>query len=92
MKEMNSHTAVAQEIMLGQADAAIGLIAAGNVHHLDSIPLFEEQYDLIVPNSSIENQEIIAILDYLSTYDIRKTIGNLPGYDAQQTGDCLEVR
>jgi molybdate-binding protein len=90
-KELNSHTGVAQEIMIGLADLGIGLIAAGEDKNLDSIPLFEEKYDLIIPSEKMNDQEISAVMDHLSTLASRKTIENLPGYDAHQTGACLEV-
>ncbi len=90
-KELNSHTAVAQEIKLGLADLGIGLIAAGEEYNLDSIPLFEEQYDLIIPGDNIEDKDLMSVMDYISTRSTRETIGNFPGYDAHQTGASLEV-
>lgn len=91
-KELNSHTAVAQEIKLGFADLGIGLIAAGEAFQLDSIPLFEEQYDLIIPGGNMEDQDLMAVMDYISSQSTRKTIGNFPGYDSHKTGASLEVR
>ena len=90
-KELNSHTAVAQEIKLGLADLGIGLIAAGEEYNLDSIPLFEEQYDLIIPGDNMEDKDLVSVMDYISTRSTRETIGNFPGYDAHQTGASLEV-
>ena len=90
-KEVNSHTAVAHEISHGFADLGIGLIAAGADHALGSIPLFEEQYDLIIPGEKMQDREITAVMDHLSSLESRNTITNLPGYDAHRTGACLEV-
>ena len=91
-KELNSHTGIAHEIKFGLADLGIGLIAAGINHGLDSIPLFEEQYDLIIPGDRGEDQDIANIIDYLSTAGSRKMIAALPGYDVHETGACLEVK
>jgi len=90
-KELNSHSAVAQEITLGHADLGLGLIAAGENRNLDSIPLFEEQFDLVLPGSGNGDGEISNVLDYLSSQGTRHTIDNLPGYDALNTGTCIEV-
>ena len=90
-KELNSHTAVAQEIKLGFADLGIGLIAAGVNQGLESIPLFEEQYDLVISAGIRENRDIMALMDHLSTDRSRKMIGNISGYDARKTGTSLDV-
>jgi len=90
-KEMNSHTAVAQEIKLGFADLGIGLIAAAERQSLESIPLFEEQYDLVISVGFRENRDIIAVMDHLSSVSSRKMIGNIPGYDSRKTGACVDV-
>jgi molybdate-binding protein len=91
-KEVNSHTAVAREIKLGHVDLGIGLIAAAGAEHLESIPLFEEQYDLVIPGDYMHDFDILAILDHLTDLSSRNTIRNLPGYDADHTGDSIEVK
>ena len=90
-KQLNSHTAIAQEIKLGFADLGIGLIAAGVNQGLKSIPLFEEQYDLVFSIGVRENRDIMALMDHLSTASSRKMIGNIPGYDARKTGAHYDV-
>jgi len=90
-KQLNSHTAIAQEIKLGLADLGIGLIAAGVNQGLESIPLFEEQYDLVFSIGERENRDIMALMDHLSTASSRKMIGNIPGYDARKTGAHYDV-
>ena len=85
-KELNSHTAVAQTIKSGFADVGIGLVAAGNQFNLSSIPLFEEHYDLIIPNPANIDHEIADLIDYLMSQKCRTMIGNIPGYDISQTG------
>ena len=90
-KELNSHTAVAQEIKLGHGNLGIGLIAAAEAEHLDSIPLFEERYDLVIPGDYMQDQDILAMLDHLTVMRSRNMIRNLPGYDPSHTGDSVEV-
>ena len=90
-QELNSHTAITREIKLGSADMGIGLIAAAVKEDLDFISLFEEQFDLVVPESQSENPDILAILDFLTTANYRRSIGGLEGYKSQKTGNIREV-
>jgi putative molybdopterin biosynthesis protein len=90
-KEVNSHTAVAQEIKYGRADLGLGLLAAASENNLDFIPLFEERYDLIIPNEYLHKQDVSSILEHISTKNIRDAINKFPGYDAALTGTTIRV-
>jgi putative molybdopterin biosynthesis protein len=90
-KEVNSHTGIAQAIKLGTAYAGIGLIAAAVDEDLDFIPLFDEQYDLVIPGDQIEDPTILEMLDYLSTARYRQSINSLEGYGSEKTGVFLDV-
>jgi putative molybdopterin biosynthesis protein len=90
-KEVNSHTDVAQAIKLGTADIGIGLIAAAVGAKIDFIPLFEEQYDLVIPGEQIEDPAIREMVDYISTSGYRQSINSLEGYESEKTGTFLDV-
>jgi len=90
-QELNSHTGITKAIKLGTADLGIGLIAAAVEEGLDYIPLFEEQYDLVFPESQEEDTDIQAMLDYLTTANFRQSISSLAGYKTTMTGDFLDV-
>jgi putative molybdopterin biosynthesis protein len=90
-KELYSHTGIAQAIKLGTADVGIGLIAAAFDEDLDFIPLFDEQYDLVIPGDQIEDPTILEMLDYLSTARYRQSINSLEGYGSEKTGVFLDV-
>jgi putative molybdopterin biosynthesis protein len=90
-KELYSHTGIAQAIKLGTADVGIGLIAAAVDEDLDFIPLFDEQYDLVIPGDQIEDPTILEMLDYLSTARYRQSINSLEGYGSEKTGVFLDV-
>jgi putative molybdopterin biosynthesis protein len=91
-QELCSHTGITQEIKLDSADMGIGLIAAAVEEDLDFIPLFEEQFDLVVPESQSEDKDILSMLDFLTTANYRRTIDNLEGYKNQKTGTLKEVK
>jgi putative molybdopterin biosynthesis protein len=90
-KELNSHTGIAQAIKRGPADIGIGLIAAAVVEKLDFIPLFDEQYDIVIPGEQIEDPAIREILDYISSAGYRQSINSLEGYGSEKTGTFLDV-
>lgn len=91
-QEGNSHTAITQEIKLGSADMGIGLIAAAVEEGLDYIPLFEEQFDLVVPETQSDDKDILSMLDFLTTAKYRRSIDNMEGYQNLKTGNLKEVK
>jgi molybdate-binding protein len=90
-REVNSHTGIAHEIKIGTADVGLGLIAAAVEADLDFIPLFEEQYDLVIPSDRFDHPIILDILDYLTTSDFRQSFTALEGYTSERTGTCVVV-
>jgi molybdate-binding protein len=89
--EVNSHTAVAQAIKQGRADLGLGLIAAASECNLDSIPLFEERYDLIFPKEYLKEHYLSAVLDHITAKNTREAIDKFPGYDATLTCKSLRI-
>jgi putative molybdopterin biosynthesis protein len=90
-QEVHSHSGITKAIKFGTADLGIGLIAAAVERELDYIPLFEEQYDLVFPESQVDDTDMQTMLNYLTTANFRKSISSLAGYTTTKTGDSLEV-
>ncbi len=79
-----THSAAAQQVKAGQVDVAIGLQAAALQNGLDFIPLFEERFDLTIPQ---EYTALAApILDEIQTSAFRDTAQSLTGYNVAQSG------
>jgi putative molybdopterin biosynthesis protein len=85
--EHRTHTAVAEAISTGKADAGIGLLAAAQKLGLDFIPLFRERFDLVYPEDLVGNPNITALFDTLTSGQFRRIVQNLGGYETAQTGD-----
>jgi putative molybdopterin biosynthesis protein len=86
-KEVKTHTEAADLIANNKADAALGLQAAAHQHNLDFIPLFEERYDLVLPQ---ENEAILSpLLDYLQTSAFRSSLTLLTGYNTAHCGEQI---
>jgi len=90
-KEMSSHTGIAQSIKQNRADIGIGLLAAAVQEELGFIPLFDEQYDLVIPGEQLEDMTISILMDYISSTKGHQSINALEGYATTNTGDCLSV-
>jgi putative molybdopterin biosynthesis protein len=90
-REVRTHTAVAEAIVQGRADAGLGLQAAARQHKLDFVPLFQERFDLVLPQEQLETQRLKPMLDFLQSAELRKIVQGLGGYDTQHTGDQLPL-
>lgn len=87
--EARTHTAVAEAIVAGKADAGVGLQAAALQHGLDFIPLFDERFDLIAPAEQLANPHLRPLFDLLVSAGFRRQIEGLHGYETGQTGSQI---
>ena len=88
-QEAHTHTAVAMAIQYGRADAGLGLYAAARLARLDFIPLFQERYDLALPEAEYQAAGMQSLLDYLQSRHFRSLVDGLGGYDTHHTGEEL---
>ncbi|KPK25705.1 MAG: LysR family transcriptional regulator [Nitrospira bacterium SG8_3] len=87
-----THMAVAVDVLSGAADCGLGIFAAARALDLDFIPIEQEQYDLIIPSSLLDNTNIQAILKTIASQSFRERVTNLGGYDPSKSGHFwLEV-
>jgi putative molybdopterin biosynthesis protein len=85
----NTHTECARLVQAGQADVALGLHAAASQHDLYFIPLFQERYDLVIPQEHIGL--LRPLLDTLQTSKLRRSMAGLIGYDTTHTGEQIPI-
>jgi putative molybdopterin biosynthesis protein len=88
-REVRLHTECARLVQNGEADAAVGLRAAASQAGLDFIPLFQERYDIVIPQEQVGM--LHPIIDTLQTGKFRHTIENLPGYDMAHAGEQIPL-
>ncbi len=89
--EVRTHTAVAQAILSGQANAGIGLHAAASQSGLDFIPLFYERFDLIFAQEILQNSKIQPFMDALLQTETRRLAEALAGYDTRHMGEQIWI-
>jgi putative molybdopterin biosynthesis protein len=88
-REVRLHTECARLVQDGEADVAIGLRAAAAQVGLDFIPLFQERYDIVLPQDQTEM--LHPLIDTLQTGSFRQAIKSLPGYDTTHTGEQIPL-
>lgn len=87
--EEYTHLAVAAAIASGRADAGLGIAAAAQALQLDFIPLFQERYDLVIPEEHYTGDLLAPLLELLHDPAFRQAVAALPGYDVSAMGNLV---
>ncbi|MBN1668348.1 MAG: helix-turn-helix domain-containing protein [Anaerolineales bacterium] len=90
-QEVNTHSQVALAVQRGQADCGLAVLAAARQAGLDFIPLFEERFDLVVPQDGYQSNLLVPAFEYLNTARFRAALAELGGYDSHETGKEIHV-
>ena len=81
-----THNDVAKLIAKGEADAGMGVHAAAQLYDLDFIPIYNEQYDLLIPDAMKNHPGIIEIIDILKSTEFAEKAAMLGGYTLNKPG------
>lgn len=84
--EKSTHSAVAQAIAEGQAEAGLGLEAAAISYGLAFVQLASERYDLALPEATMKMSAAQSLAAWLGEQPARERIEKLGGYDTTDTG------
>ena len=84
-----THLAVAAAIASGRADCGLGIPAAAQALKLDFIPLFHEQYDLIIPTEFAESELLEPLLIAMQNEAFKQQVAAMPGYDVNRMGKII---
>jgi putative molybdopterin biosynthesis protein len=85
-REEYTHLAVAAAVASGTADAGLGIRAAARALQLNFVPLAQERYDLVIPQTRYEDRRVQALLELLQEPALRQAVASLPGYDTNLMG------
>ncbi len=86
-----THSAVAQAVAEGRAQAGIGLEAAALSFELDFVFLTHDRYDLVAPEALVEQPPLQALQGWLQQARTREQIRSLGGYDTSGSGELAWV-
>ena len=95
-REEYSHLAVAAAVSGGSADAGLGILSAARALGLDFIPLFNEEYDLIIPTEHYQSERLQPVLTLLNDnekigQEFRAAVNVMGGYDVSRMGETRAI-
>jgi putative molybdopterin biosynthesis protein len=88
-QEEYTHLMIAAAIASGRADCGMGIAAAAAALDMDFIPLFEERYDLIVPEEYYSSELLSPIWEVLDDDRFKQNVNELPGYNTDVLGTVI---
>ena len=88
-REEYTHLAVAAAVAGGKATVGLGILSAARAIGMDFIPLFEEQYDLAIPEDVYESELLAPMLALIQSPGFRVKVEALGGYDASRMGEVV---
>ena len=86
-REEYTHSAVAASIAAGTADAGLGIFSAAKAFGLGFIPIYEEQYDLLVQLDALSSVMVEKLLDILRGEEFARRLKQLGGYTLDHPGE-----
>ena len=89
--EVNTHSQVIEAVRWGRADAGLAIYAASKFNGLEFIPLFEERYDLVMPEEVFQSEGFQAVLAIIRSEAYRGEVDALGGYNTSKTGEIIFI-
>jgi putative molybdopterin biosynthesis protein len=86
-----THLTLAAAVSSGRADCGLGIHAAADALEMDFIPLFEERYDLIIPEKIYSSPLLAPLWSIMDGDEFRNAVDALPGYDTKILGKTIAV-
>lgn len=87
-----SHTAVAQAVASGDADAGLGIASAAPARGLDFVPLVRERYYLVCLKSALETPGVQALRRLLGSNGWLQRLTGVADYQPWHSGQVLPLR
>ena len=88
-REEYTHLAVAADVTSGAADVGLGILAAARALDLEFLPLFNEQYQLVIPREHYEAALMLPVLEIIRGSEFRAEVDALGGYDVSGMGQVV---
>jgi putative molybdopterin biosynthesis protein len=90
-QEEFTHMAVAVSVLSGRADAGMAIFSSAKALDLDFIPVAQERYDLVIPESAWNDYKIQLLLDIIVSDSFRRMVGSMGGYDVCDSGRMMGI-
>jgi putative molybdopterin biosynthesis protein len=87
--ESYTHLEIGQSIHSKEADVGIATVAIANLFGLAFIPIREEQFDMILNQSTFFETGVQVLIEVLHSQDFRKRFSKLGNYSFKDSGKIL---
>jgi putative molybdopterin biosynthesis protein len=91
-QEEYTHLGVAAAVASGRADCGMGIPAAAQALGLDFVPLYQERYDLVIPEVHAVDSLLSPLFEVLRDPAFRAAVAALPGYDVTPMGNTVHEK
>lgn len=88
-QEEYTHLAVAAAVASGRADCGLGVTAAARALNLDFIPLYQERYDLCIPEQFYNSSLLAPVFELMESSAFRARVAAMPGYTVSRMGEIV---
>ncbi len=88
-REVETHLAVAMEILRGRVDCGVGVASIATSLGLGFIPLREEAYDLVILKEALELPQVRALLKVIRSGGFREALKGVGGYGLEGSGEKI---
>ena len=85
-REEYTHLAVAAAVQGSRADVGLGILPAAKAMGLEFVPLFEEEYDLLIPTEFYDGDLLRPMLNMIRSAEFQREVEELGGYNTSQMG------
>lgn len=89
-REEYTHTAVAAAVAAKTADAGLGIYSAAKTYGLCFLPLWDEEYDFLVPADAYHSEKVQKFLAVLRSPALHARLAALGGYETKDAGTIKE--
>ncbi|OQY27103.1 MAG: hypothetical protein B6243_13375 [Anaerolineaceae bacterium 4572_5.2] len=90
-REVFTHLAVAEAVKNKEATVGLGIHAAAAAYGLGFLPLTQERYDLVFPETGWNTSAAQSLARIIRSDRFKEAVGALGGYDTSQTGQEIWV-
>ena len=84
-----THLTVGAAVASGRADCGVAIAAVTHSLEVEFIPLFEERYDLIIPQEHAGSPLLSPLFELLDDPGFKNLVEKLPGYDVSGMGKLV---
>ena len=86
-REEMTHNSVAVQIAGDSADAGMGIYSTAKLYDLDFLPICDEEYDVLIPDSAWDTPLIRRLIETLQSDAFRERIEAMGGYTLDRPGE-----